>query len=238
MKRYLEPITENVTRIEDISFAQVKGHQGEDLDLKLDIYSPENDTETNRRVIIAIHGGGFRNGTKQQEYLVTLCEEFAQLGYVCVSIDYRLYSAENLPGRKPAAVATAEDVEWARKFLCENAEKYGIDMTNVALLGGSAGGMTVNEACKNQEAGYKAGISLWGGPAEITDPEKYIDIFMAHGTADRTVDYSTSANLLEALTKVGVHAELIPLEGADHTAIHMRDVFMPRAIEFLNERMN
>jgi len=238
MKRYLEPITDKVTRIEDVSFAQVKGHQGEDLDLKLDIYTPENDTETNRRVIIVIHGGGFRNCTKQQDYVVTLCNEFTQLGYVCVSMDYRLYSAETYPGRKVAAVSTAEDVEWARRFLCENADKYGIDMTNVALLGGSAGGMTVNEACKNKAAGYKCSVCLWGGPEEITDPEMYTDFFMAHGTDDHTVAYEKSEKLLDALTKVGVHAELIPIAGADHTPIHMRDVFMPRAIEFLNERMN
>lgn len=238
MKRYLEPITNEIKVEEDITFAQVTGYNGEDVTLKMDIYSPDHDSETNRRVIILIHGGGFKNCTKQQCYVVTLAQELTQLGYVCASIDYRLYSKDDFPGRKVAAVSTADDVERARCFLCENADKYGIDMHNVALMGGSAGGMTVNEACKNKDAGYKCSVCLWGGPEEITNPELYTDFFMAHGTDDHTVSYELSEKLLNALTKVGVHAELIPIEGADHTPIHMRDVFMPRVIEFLNERMN
>ncbi len=236
--RYLQPITNNVEVEDDVLYAQVKDYEGNDLDLKLDIYSPEGDTETNRRLIILIHGGGFKACDKKQGYVKILANELSQLGYVCASIDYRLYNDDNYPGRKQGAISTAEDVERARKFLCENAEKYGIDMSNVALIGGSAGGMTVNEACKNKQAGYKVAVSLWGGPETVTNPEDYIDIFMAHGTADRTVAYEKSENLLNALKEVGVHAELIPMDGADHTPIDRRSEFMPRMIEFLNERMD
>ncbi|MDD4688716.1 MAG: alpha/beta hydrolase [Eubacteriales bacterium] len=238
MKRYLEKITDELNIEYDIPFANVIGYDGNPIELALDVYSPANDTDTNRRTIIIVHGGGFVGGTKQQDYVKTLAIEFAQLGYVCVSIDYRLHSKDKHPGRKLGAVYAAEDVEMARLFLCDNAEKFGINMSNIALMGGSAGGMAINEACKNKDAGYRCCICLWGGPEEITEPEKYVDMLLSHGTDDHTVAYEKSVDLYNALNEVGVHCELIPIEGADHTCIHMRHIFMLRATQFLDERMN
>mgnify|MGYP002647461909 CR=1 FL=1 len=238
MERYKEKIAGKIRVDTDIPFAQVTGHDSNPETLCLDIYSPEEDTEKNRRVIILIHGGGFRNCTKQQEYIVTLANELAGYGYVCVSVDYRLYkNDETHPGRKIGAISASEDVELARLFLCENADRLGIDMKNAALLGGSAGGMTVNEACKNKAAGYRAAVCLWGGPDEITDPHMYTDMLLVHGTDDRLVPYENSVKLHKALSEASVYSELITLEGAGHTAIDRKDEFLPRVIEFLDERM-
>lgn len=239
MERYKDIIARNISVCKDIPFACVTGHDGKEETLCMDIYSPENDTENKRRLIIIIHGGGFKNCDKQQEYIVKLSNELAGYGYVVASVDYRLFKdPDKFPGRKVGAVSAAEDVERARIFLSKNADRFGIDISNLALMGGSAGGMTVNETCKNKEAGYKAGVCLWGAPEEITNPEMYTPMLLVHGTADELVDYENSVKLNRVLKESAVPSELITLQGAGHTAIDRREEFMPRVIEFLNERMD
>src|SRR5690349_5480617 len=57
--------------------------------LLLDVYQPESsDTSWKRPAMIAIHGGGFLFGDKNE--MTNLCREFAARGYACFSINYRL----------------------------------------------------------------------------------------------------------------------------------------------------
>jgi acetyl esterase/lipase len=58
--------------------------------LKMDIYQPTGDTNTNRPVIIFAFGGGFVNGSRTENSMVKLCQAFAKRGFVTASIDYRL----------------------------------------------------------------------------------------------------------------------------------------------------
>jgi acetyl esterase/lipase len=234
MNRYLDKVFQKIQVEEDIVYAHVMGYNQSEEDLKLDIYSPENDTEKKRRTILMVHGGGFYQCTKKQSYIVTLAKIFAQLGYVCVSIDYRLYNQR--PDYAKAALTTAYDIELARKFLVQNAERFGIDMDNVAILGGSAGSLASNEACKTPNA-YCAFIGLWGSPQVVNEPEKYVDTLLIHGTNDPLIDYDNSVKLYEVLKENHVHVELITLQGALHTAIERKDEFVPRMITFLDERM-
>ena len=63
-------------------------------DLLMDVYEPTGDTVKNRPVIILGHAGSYLPlypwGVKEQYSIVELCNRFAKLGYVAVSIDYRL----------------------------------------------------------------------------------------------------------------------------------------------------
>ncbi len=60
------------------------------LPLKLDLYRPDDQNTAKRPVILFIHGGGFRGGSKQQAQIVQLADYYASRGWVFVSIDYRL----------------------------------------------------------------------------------------------------------------------------------------------------
>ena len=57
--------------------------------LKLDIYNPRNNF-FNRPVMVLIHGGGFRNGSKEKLPFVEMSTFFASRGWVVFTINYRL----------------------------------------------------------------------------------------------------------------------------------------------------
>ena len=57
--------------------------------LELDVYNPENDFN-NRPVLVLIHGGGFRSGSKNLNNYINLSNFFACRGWVVFTINYRL----------------------------------------------------------------------------------------------------------------------------------------------------
>ncbi|MCA1760196.1 MAG: alpha/beta hydrolase, partial [Bacteroidales bacterium] len=90
-QRYIDTVFDNITIQRNIVFGTSVNEKGVSENLKLDIYSPEEDIIQNRPVIVWIHGGGFRPGNdKTQSYIVEMANRFARKGYVCLSIDYRL----------------------------------------------------------------------------------------------------------------------------------------------------
>jgi predicted peptidase len=83
---------------EDITYAEGLSHNASSttpfsIPLKLDIYTPDNNSE-NRPVFMFIHGGGFRGGTKTKPEIVEMANYYASRGWVFASIDYR--TAEEL----------------------------------------------------------------------------------------------------------------------------------------------
>ena len=67
-------------------------------DLTMDVYTPEGDEATDRRVVVLLHTGTFlpaivngqATGDKSDNTLVELCTRLAKKGYVAVSANYRL----------------------------------------------------------------------------------------------------------------------------------------------------
>jgi predicted esterase len=83
---------------EDLTYAEGLSHNASSttpfsIPLKLDIYTPDNNSE-NRPVFMFIHGGGFRGGTKTKPEIVEMANYYASRGWVFASIDYR--TAEEL----------------------------------------------------------------------------------------------------------------------------------------------
>jgi acetyl esterase/lipase len=87
---------------------------------------------TGRAALIFVHGGGWVTGQKGLQGL-PLMYRFAQAGWVCFSIDYR---------RSPRATFPAHiiDVKRGIAWVKANADRYGVDPTQVAISGSSAGG--------------------------------------------------------------------------------------------------
>jgi carboxylesterase type B len=56
------------------------------MDLKLDVYKPNNNTKK-KPVILLIHGGGFSGGDKSDVNIVNLANYFASRGWVVFSIN-------------------------------------------------------------------------------------------------------------------------------------------------------
>ena len=73
-------------------------------------------------------------------------------GFACASVNYRL----STEAAYPAAVC---DVNAAARFLCRNAEKYGIDAEHTAVWGESAGGYLASMAVLSDADAFKANDS-------------------------------------------------------------------------------
>ncbi|MFK7775154.1 MAG: T9SS type A sorting domain-containing protein [Saprospiraceae bacterium] len=152
---YVNTQFDSITQIPDIFYGSAVRFNGDTIDLELDIYYPEFDTNTSRPLLVAVHGGGFLGGSKNAGQIVKLCKEFAKRGYVTASISYRLgFRNEHDPlfgefhefyGYDEAEMIRAiyrsvQDARGAIRFMKGEADTYGIDTTNVFIGGESAGG--------------------------------------------------------------------------------------------------
>lgn len=94
---------------------------------KLDLYLPKGGT--NLPLIINIHGGAFKMGSKEQGVPL----DYLSLGYAVASINYRLSQHAKFP-------AQIEDCKAAVRWLRAHAAEYRIDPNRIAAWGASAGG--------------------------------------------------------------------------------------------------
>lgn len=127
---------------ESIIYKEVNGEP-----VYLGYYFPKNYDKTEKYpIFVFIHGGGwashriFDDQTQWSgDYLGYLARYYADRGFLCVSIDYRL-AIENgqLPGYE--IIDSYEDCCDAMDYIISHAEEYGADTENMYLLGESAGG--------------------------------------------------------------------------------------------------
>jgi pectinesterase len=98
--------------------------------LLLDIFYPK-DKSKKKPAVLLIFGGGWKSGDKTHNY--AMAAVLTKNNYVAVSAEYRL-SPEAI---YPAAVF---DLKEAIRWMKANAKKYGIDTSQIAVMGTSAGG--------------------------------------------------------------------------------------------------
>lgn len=136
------------------------------LELLADIYTPVGDSSESRPLLMMLHGGAFLLGNKEETAHVAWCQYFASLGYVAVSMDYRLGFHLNKSSYAAAEQAAVEDLEQALAYLLAR-EDLRIDPDRVFLAGTSAGAATSLSVAyrPNQEnAPYRirAVANCWG----------------------------------------------------------------------------
>lgn len=122
----------DVTVITDIEYGAVDG-----VPLLLDACLPPDRDPDATAVpgILVIHGGSWREGTKDSVGWRAVCTWLAAAGYPAFSVNYRL-APEN---PFPAAFRDVQSaIEWLRAD--EQAERFGIDPERLGVFGGSAGG--------------------------------------------------------------------------------------------------
>ena len=99
----------------------------------LDLYVPETKTESPHPVVLWIHGGAWRKGSKDRPGRAL---KAAGLNCAIVSINYRLTSEKSWP-------AQIHDCKAALRWVKANAKKYHLDAERIVVWGGSAGGHLV-----------------------------------------------------------------------------------------------
>jgi arylformamidase len=106
---------------------------GEAAQQKLDVYSAVGGSDSaTQPVVIWVHGGGWRNGDKDNRSGINLCKTWVKSGVVMVNLNYRLTPDVMHP-------AHVEDVASGIAWVHKNIAKHGGDPKKVYLLGHSAG---------------------------------------------------------------------------------------------------
>lgn len=149
-ERFLNKVFTNVT-VDSVVYARGNTFAGIPQDLKIDIYQPENDVVSSRPVIIMAHGGAFlTNNSKRDSEVVAWCKAFAQRGYVCVSLQYRLGivpDLSKLTSEFSSAVWRATlDFREATKYIKSKADIYKIDTNQIFGMGISSGAIAMLHA--------------------------------------------------------------------------------------------
>lgn len=102
-------------------------------ELKLDVYLPKNRRAESTPAILCIHGGGWREGAKDDPGWSQISNKLAEAGFVVASVNYRM-------SREAIYPAAVKDCRAAVQWLKANADKYGVDKNLIGVMGGSAGG--------------------------------------------------------------------------------------------------
>ncbi len=136
----------NVTK--DIVFATVG-----DIPLALDLYQPKG--KANNGLIVWIHGGAWRSGSKEKVPILGLVDK----GWALASVNYRLSGQARFP-------AQSHDIKGAIRFLRANQKEYGLRANRVFVIGSSAGGhLAAQVGVTNGHAGLEGAV---GGNGKVS----------------------------------------------------------------------
>lgn len=148
--RYRDMIFADYESTENVEYGSNFLFNGDPDVLLMDVYEPENDTETARPLIIFAHGGFFVGGDKDGAEVKPVCIDMAKMGYVTASINYRLGFPIQLELEQPMTEAVLRGVHdmkaavrWFRKDVAENGNTFSINPDEIYIAGVSAGGFIV-----------------------------------------------------------------------------------------------
>lgn len=240
--RYLDPVFPAVDIAHDVVYRQTTRHDGEPVDLRMDIFQPAGDTATERPVVMGMHGGFFIFGDENQ--LAASSFEYARRGYVAVSISYRLrpdMSTADVAGQVAASYDAYDDALAAVQWLRDHADDYRIDPDAIAAGGYSAGGAlafhfaytpgqygtdTPAVAAALPMAGANLGVPEAGEPPVLAQ----------HGVDDPLLPIGNPRDACAQATQVGNVCELVEYPGEGHIISQRRDL-LARSVDFLAEHM-
>jgi carboxylesterase type B len=222
--RYRDQVFSAVTVTNNVTYGSAVNLSGQTITLQLDMYQPTGDTVTSRPAIVWVHGGSFSGGSKTSPELVDEATTFAKLGFVNVSINYRLESpgcSGSLSNCGQAIQEAWTDAQTAVRFMRSNAATYGIDPNRIAIGGSSAGGITaLNVGYASAEdpfASVRAAQSISGakvsGSAVSAGDAAALDF---HCTTDPLVPYQSAVNTINAAKAQGLDAFLESWDATCH----------------------
>lgn len=118
------PIPANYTRQLDVVYKEAGDWKG-----RMDLYYPAGRSGKKVPVLINMHGGAWRHGTKEAQGGFAV---YFKLGFAVANVEYRL-------SQQAPAPAAAEDVRCAMMYLINHADSLNIDVSRIVFCGSSAG---------------------------------------------------------------------------------------------------
>ena len=208
--RYRDKVFDKVSVQKNIEYAT-----GKDVKRKyrrFDFYEPTGDSSAIRPLIIWMHGGGFKFGSKNSKEIKIWGNEFAQRGYAFAAINYRLSKKRPLFKFNDLVAGCADavtDTKKAIQFFKQHYQQFAIDTGKIVLGGNSAGGMvalqtvyasvydldtlsknniTTTAAQNFNEEKTAAIINFWGAIFNVDWLKRAdVPIVSVHGRKDKTV---------------------------------------------------
>jgi dienelactone hydrolase len=151
--RYKDFIFSDIRIDRDLSYNP--GSVGKETNAWLfDLFQPRDDKEQKRPLILWMHGGGFKFGSKSAKNIQLWCKTFAQRGYVCAAVNYGLSKKNtifNFNQFLKASYFAVNDVKLAVEYFKKNALVYRIDPDKIVLAGNSAGGIIALQAAYSSD---------------------------------------------------------------------------------------
>lgn len=144
------PLPRGVRAEKDIPYVP-----GGDEAQRLDLYLPEQAADSPLPLIVCIHGGGWRGGSKAWCPMLPMVGR----GYAVASVEYRFSQKAIFP-------AQIQDCQAAIRWLRAHSKQYNFDPDHIGVIGSSAGGHLV--ALLGTSGGKKAFAPI-GGNEEQSD---------------------------------------------------------------------
>lgn len=129
-----------------------------DIKLKyrqFDLYQPAKNSSLKRPLLIWMHGGGFKYGSKNAKEIKLWGHQFAQQGYVFAAINYQLskkHPVSEFPDLVSACYDAVDDVQLAVNYFKTHANQFDIDTNKIILGGNSAGAVAALQAVYSNRA--------------------------------------------------------------------------------------
>jgi acetyl esterase/lipase len=210
-----------------------------DVALCAHIFTPPEPATTPRPAIVFFFGGGWVGGTPAQFF--PHCRHLASRGMVAVSAEYRV---RNTHGTTPSECVT--DGKSAVRWLREHAGELGVDPSQVAAAGGSAGGHVaactalvpgLDEPFEDLaissvpdalllfnpvvDATFAPLAERFGGRGAELSPRHHVrpgcpPALIFHGVDDQTVPYAQVVDFCKAMQASGNACEVIGFAGKGH----------------------
>ena len=231
---------------------------------ELYLFLPKGWKETDKRpLMMLIHGGGWRGGSAEAFFLQ--CRDYADAGFVAVSVNYRLADNEMTT---PTMFRTLSDAKAAFRYASEHAGELGIDPAKIITSGSSAGahlsiGIALLPGFDGQEPLCKPAACVLMSPVVDTTETGYqpayrrmkedgIKFSPAHhlgasmppqliilGTLDHILSADQAKKYVADVERQGGQCELELYEGAKHGAFYRGKFYeqcRPRIQKFLEKR--
>lgn len=152
--------------------------------LYLDFYFPDEDTSTNKPVVIYTHGGGWAAGSKHgagNASFNVVHKALLEEGFCVAAVQYRLTKKDSGVAMRDCVI----DAKDAIRFISAHSEALGIDPSRIYTFGDSAGGhlaqmllltppdsLTGDPELSNYTYKTVAGVS-WYGPCDFEDEQLF-----------------------------------------------------------------
>lgn len=150
---FAAPVIHKVAVKENLEFLEAGRKE------RMDLYYPADPLPGEKFPgIVIIHGGGWTGGIRNADREVNIASNLVRMGYVCISIDYRLANSGNLKKYGKAFPVNIQDCKKAVQWLRKNADSLHIDVSKIGCIGGSAGG-------------HLATVLALSGPESVLEPE-------------------------------------------------------------------